>query len=499
MTNRYEPTNYGGVNKSYTPTGGSNSAKSSTTTNLPFIPTDYSGYYDLPYLKNLLDENIKKCTNFMSICTNKLFRMSFIIDSTDKDLISAHKVVYPLTPIPEFISFKEYLFHFNHKSSHAEFFVIRAFENAIRGPSGSNALDIYHILRLIIDEANRIKEFIENESFEILNDSSQHRTIEIFQDWGEAAQRFIAKAGKTLQGEVSSSINSTELDRLTKKQASELQGFFQVKLNVLNSNIEALFNQIHRDWESSSDFFYTKVLGAALHFQLKIAKNLRDKFNPETFPTIGLEVNSTMVGFDTNYSVALADQIKRNSAFWDLIPQIFANIEQRDVYCNYIMQLSSKGTSIKSIFSSESSVENQNFVYIENKDKFKSSHSTLADIELDDAHPQYLLRSGGVDSKVTGDIYFANGVKIDGIDPSAHIHNGTDGSSLLTDDSFATNSLSERVINNSSATTQTPTNISLISQTSSLKQSGEGKVKAVVSFKIEELAAGGYEFEIVKV
>jgi len=63
----------------------------------------------------------------------------------------------------------------------------------------------------------------------------------------------------------------------------------------------------------------------------------------------------------------------------------------------------------------------------EKHETLNSSHKYFTDL-LEDNHPQYLLRSGGV---ITGDISIAEGSTIGGLDLANHSHSAGDGSSAI--------------------------------------------------------------------
>jgi hypothetical protein len=113
--------------------------------------------------------------------------------------------------------------------------------------------------------------------------------------------------------------------------------------------------------------------------------------------------------------------------------------EQRR-FISYIRQLQLKSSAtvkINPLYDNNifvNVVEDQHAPYFEQaivtnlkSQSFNSSHGYFNDL-LEDHHPQYLMRSGGV---ITGDIEIAGTARIAGIDLANHSHDGTDGSSYV--------------------------------------------------------------------
>ncbi|HJW30191.1 MAG TPA: hypothetical protein VJ508_13205, partial [Saprospiraceae bacterium] len=127
---------------------------------------------------------------------------------------------------------------------------------------------------------------------------------------------------------------------------------------------------------------------------------------------------------------------------------------------------------------------------------FSPEHTDLAGIFDDDAHPQYLLRSGGVDFPITGDVYMDEDVKIGGIIPSKHAHTGSDGSTKISGSDIDYNSITDGNIDNTNASTATPSELMLLSQTVSILPPGVTKIQARVSYNVLTTNVVSYEFEV---
>lgn len=324
-------------------------------TNVP-AHTD-TGYADLGYLLSMLDELESATSELFRQCESKLSEYALSIATFDDTFKEAHSQVYPSDETPGYVTFDEYKWVLQNNTSQNTQLVISTYEQSIRGVSGTNALDISLLTLYIHSECRRIRTFIEDYIGEV-DDSSELRTIEIFQDWAEDTKTIVYQLRQAFlqthppQG----SISNAELDKLTKEQASGSQALFQAKLNVINNNIVSQFAQVAKNWEGPAQTFYNKTLGPALKFRLKVGRSLSDDLKPADFPLLSTEIASTTLGFNANLEVALSDCIRRNQMFFDLITKIMANVAQRDTIVYYTHQLAQKGKPLPNLFIKADSV-----------------------------------------------------------------------------------------------------------------------------------------------
>jgi hypothetical protein len=507
---RIAPINYQGPNTDFKPHIGDLSSDIVSSNN-PITIGD--GYHDLDYLLNLLEELHIKMVTIYQEASNQLGEFGLIIDPNQTSLLEAQKIVYPSTDPPLTITFEEYKYLQVNNNSNAAQYIISAYEEALRGPSGSNALDISDIASYISNEITRIKDFIDGYIGEV-DDTSEQRTVELFQDWAEDTSAIVEKFWQALKGQISVRLPQSELDQISTETAPKLQALFQVKLNRINKNIKDLKGQLLKNWESTSQIFYEKHLGPALKFQLKVGRNVGNNIDQNTMPVIASEIAGTMAGIDSNFSGILADQIKRNKIFIQSLSEIILNIAQRDTYFSYMKDLTGLGKPLPTVFTNSldvihpeeinnaisSGVTILNNKTVDSADNFNPIHSALTGIEDPLAHPQYLLRTGGLDSIITGDIFLAENVRFDGIIPSEHRHTGEDGSQKIRGSDIDNNSITEENINTVDPTTSIPTELVLVSQSATLMPTGSVKVTARVSFNVTTSSnITGYEFEVLKI
>lgn len=501
MPDNVEKFSYQGPNQSWLPAIGG--LDKPVDNRLALQSTD--GYHDIDYLISLLDELSTGAGKMYNECEVILSEYSLAVDTTDDNFVAAHDRVYPSDSTPGYVTFDEYKYLLENNSSNSSQYIISKYENRVRNSGGTNALDISLISLYVNSECKRIKEFV-NDYIGEIDDSAEFRTIEVFQDWAEDTKAALSELWKALKGTIQNSLPQSELDGLTEGKASQLQANFQSKLNVINGNIENQFHQLSKNWDSPAKTFYNKNLGPALKFRLKVGRSLGQGLNSKDFPILSAEASASTLGFDANMENALADCLKRNGMFFDLVVKIMTNMAQRDTYVRYIAQLSNKGKSVTFPFVKSDSIE-QADVILESRvldadrtlsasaASFYNPHSDLSDLEDDDAHPQYLLRSGG--NSITGNIEVTDGIEIDGVDISEHTHDGVN-SRKIHGSNVEYGTITPENLDLSGTATATPSNLTIESIQSNLLGPGHTAMEVIVSFDVDTDGITGYEFEIVK-
>ena len=131
--------------------------------------------------------------------------------------------------------------------------------------------------------------------------------------------------------------------------------------------------------------------------------------------------------------------------------------------------------------------------YIDNskRESLRSSHGELDDID-EDAHPQYLRKDGGT---ITGDLFFADGVKIAGIDLSNHSHSGEDGSAPIPADAIDYATARAQYVQDN--TNRPYGQLTLVSLEETGLVGGVRQFEATVEIEIDEDKQDAYEFEIL--
>lgn len=496
---------YQGPEREYKPALGSDYTIDRVSTIKAEIPTN--GYQDLDYLHKLLNSIAASTGATASAASRILSDYSVKIDASQVELKQCHDSVYPDDDTPEYITFDEYKYLLTGGDSHAVQLLKHYYEAKLRGPKGTAALDYYNLARAIYAEVERIRHFLTTYIGE-LDETAEFRTVELFQDWAEDTAQIAKALQNAVTTQVSTRLAQSELDQLDHAESAKYQMVFQTKLNAINKTIKDEMGRLEKNWHNPSNDFYNKVLGPALLFQIKVANALS---NPnhigKNLPLLSQEASGAIAGLSANYTVALHDQLQRNKTFQQIVLGIAQNVERRDIYKNYVRQLEPKGKILDSPFVSSSTVSQADPVLnapnpldgvtnpTNSSTAFRPSHNDLLDRFTDDAHPQYFLVSGGT---IEGDVELAEGVRIDGIIPSKHKHDGTDGSEKISGSNIIPGTIIPDNID-SSATTSVPENLAVINQTALFDASGVPRFATEVVFSVDETTnIVGYEFEVTR-
>lgn len=445
--NENDQIEYSGPDREYKPPIGDNKPLAGPTfTN----PEAFNSYANLNQLKERL-KILNDRTNVMQETMERVMdTMALVISDDDEDaeLRSAHAAVWPesLGEPAKYIPYRYYKILKGSETT-ASNYIQRRYEEAARDLSGDTAFDLLQLVDVIKKESSLIDEFI-NSYVGNLDDSSEYRTVEIFQDWVESALTHTKVLSKILvEKDSTKKLPERDASTLTPKEARKSQAVFKVKLNSLNGEIASYTNLLQRNFSEYSEVFYKNFLGPAVDFRLKVSRYM--------YPTAGrlsADLQSSTSALNANLSVLQADQLRRLKMFDTKLEEIEALIVMRNQYRGYIKELAPVGKPIPAgqsgtmtpVLSHNTVLDSLQESQSQDRSSFKSSHAALADTMSDDAHPQYLLRSGG---HMTGDITMDFGLKIDGMSPATHAHTGGDGTFQLSGASLAPGSVDAKIVN----------------------------------------------------
>jgi len=454
-----------------------------------------AGYADINFLDDELDKFSIFLKDFYDQCVLVMHDYTLLLDTSDTVLIESHKMSYPADDTPESISFKEYIYNFATSVATSSRYVNNFYENKVRGIYGTNALDIAHVARITYLETKRIQDFLDSYTGEI-NEPSEFRVIEVFQDWLQNATSLFQGFREAFETKAIVKIPANELAQIDQGKSKEFQALFQSKLNVINGSIASMMGQLYKDYDSTSELFYNKVLGPSLSFKLKVSKNIASGLSLDRTPLLLQEAQASKIGLDNQFKTALGDQIKRNRLYYDYLNSLLQNILQRDAYVNYLEQLSQKGTILPRPFISQVGEEESiQEALLETADNLpydvnaSSDHNALTNREDEDAHPQYLSRSGGEVSgpvSITGDL-FLNEANL------SEIIYSKNGSPKVASGAIDWDNVSNNQVN-SAGETYVPSDLAI----TDTRVLADGKIRYTVNFGIIDETITSYEFEIIE-
>lgn len=499
---------YQGPDREFKPQIGSVISAASTDT---FPTAQGQGYYDVNYLKTLLAKNKTYADNLISQCEDELEGFALIIPP-DSDLQKAQASEYvraipDASSIPAHVDYVEYKYLEAQGKTNASDFIVQSYESKVRDIDGTNALDVLQITQLINDETQLVQEFL-NEYLGDIDDPAEFRTLELFQNWAEDAETFLSQIQgiyvQKLQSQ--SAISSAQLDSFDQDTAVQYQTLFKTNVNRTNQDIVDTVEQFKKSFSNYSKVFYNKYLGPSLRFRLGVSRNLD---NGVSGSLLSNQVNDSVASANSNFAVMLSDQTKRNAMFKSAMHDLINRIVVRDQYVANIRQLQARGKSIKKVMTSvDISQEHRDAFQVQPADtstpllkqgsdltdQFSNAHNLIDGREVDDAHPQYLLRSGG--NVITGDVEVADGIKVGGIVLNKHRHNGIDGSEKIHGEDIIAGTLQVDVIDGDGSTISLPANLRIISQ--SVTVIGSSTLVAIqVAFDMDSTTGiSNYEIEI---
>lgn len=416
---------YGYENKDWVPGLGNQSRPPASGRSLSL------GYHDENLLRNLIKEIQAMARATITVAEKELEKYSLTVEA-DSRLEQAQAQEWP-TDLGEprtYVSYQEYKALEPLRSRGAEY-IRKSYEDGIRGPFGTNAIDVITSVSAIKNEADNIEEFLDNYMGEV-NGTSEFRALELLQDWAESAVEHTRRVGAVFTERTKSPVQipTAELDNLGETDARNYQAFFQTKVNAVNKEIRQLTDDVQKEYNQMSEIYYKKYLGPALKFQRQVGTPMSRNVAVETF--LGTQAAQADQAMAANYVTLLADQMKRNENFENKMANLITRIRVRDNYAGFTRQLNvklEKETPSPFVDTPIGAVERAGleayFVAAEAQreedNEFTSAHAMLDGRDEDDAHEQYLLKAGDT---ITGDILMNAGIKIGGMEPKVHRHRG---------------------------------------------------------------------------
>lgn len=447
-----------------------------------------------------------------------LLRKLFINPYIDPDLQEAHDRVWEevssilnlsdssddssqitKATIPEYICYDEYSFAERYKSLACRR-LISEFDEVISQSTFSYFFQIRKLLTYMASEIANIKSSLLFDFGEDYETQSQQKIALRYDTWTKVAVHYTRRITSTILSKPGE-IPHAEVDKISKKQAAQLQAFFAIRLNAIDEEINNLLESIKRDLVDNSDVFFSRYLSSALKMIAKIVEPLDLEYNTtnfrKEFPSLSKEVAFATLAFEGNFTAIHADLVERFEMTTARIDAVLMLIHEKRKFAHHITQLSAKAAVKKKVIETVtddkySSIFRSVPVYSGRNSSFKSSHANLDDLDKD-SHPQYLLKSNGT---ITGNIAVSDGVKIDGISLSGHSHTGSDGSSkiLSTDIDYSSARDSSDFVDTYAPK---PLSIGIEGFISDIIDGGIPVFDAIVYIETNDGSLDNYEYEII--
>jgi hypothetical protein len=399
--------------------------------------------------------------------------------------------------IPFYICYEEVAFAERMNSTISRKF-LQEYEHAIAHSTFSYFFQFRKLLNYLLNEVKSIQISLLTDFGDAYENELQQKIAVHYDSWGKTALHYTSRIAKTIISKPGE-IPGTELDQISKEQASKFQAFFAIKLNAVNSEIEDILSSLKRDLHDNSEIFYTRYINPALKFSSDISNPLELDYQTtsvgKSIPFLAEELLIASVLMKGNFTSVVADIIDRHHTVIGKTDALLRLVHEKRKYANFIAQMSFKGVQKPNLLLSVSddwvsSLFRQVFISPTRKDDLKSSHSLLQGLD-EDHHPQYLLKDGG---RIIGDILVAEGVTIDGVDLSTHAHTGTDGSTKIS--SLDIDYQEARNSNNSQKLVTAPLSVAIAGFSVDIVN-GLPRCDAVVSIEIDDNILDNHEYEII--
>lgn len=399
--------------------------------------------------------------------------------------------------IPSYICYDELTFAEKLNNTISRKF-IEEYYQAISHSTFSYFLQFRKLLKYLYNEVLFIKSSLSTDFGDAYENELQQKVAIHYDSWCKTAIHYTSRIAKTIISRAGE-IPSTELDQITKEQASKFQAFFAIKLNAVNSEVEDILASLKRDLHDNSEIFYTRYLSPALKFSSEISNPLELDYLTTSIgkkiPHLAQELLIASVVMKGNFTSVMADVIDRHHVVIGKTDALLRLVHEKRKYANYLAQLSVKGIQKPNTLIAISDdwagpIFSRIIISPTRNDDIKSSHGSLQDLQ-EDHHPQYLLRNGG---KILGDIFVAEGVTIDGVDLGSHAHTGTDGSAKIS--SLDIDYESARNSANLKKAVIAPLSVA-ISNFSVDIVNGLPRCDAILNIEIDDNILDNYEYEII--
>jgi len=419
------------------------------------------------------------------------------IMSTDPTIEKQNSLWTEKIPTPNYICFQQIVYAEKSATTISRRF-LEEFYETIAHSTFSYIYQLRKFLMYLEDEIINIQKSLQVDYGDAYENELQQKIAVHYDAYSKTAVHYAKRVAKIFISRPGE-IPATELDQVSKEQASKFQAFFAIKLNAVNSEIEDILSSIKRDTHDNSEIFYDRYLRPSLTFSSKISNPLELQFQTTSFgkkiPFLSEELVIAAVALRGNFTSIVADYIERQNIIIGKVDNFLRLIHEKRKYANFINQLSVKGAEKPKILMTVDEEYYSNIFlsisqYVQFNNKTYSDHALLSGLEQND-HPQYLLKDGGT---ITGDILVEENVTIDGVDLSAHAHTGTDGSPKIS--SLDIDYGMARSEDNVSSAVSEPVNIAI----SKFNIDIVNKLpvcNAVLNIEVENDTLDIYEYEII--
>lgn len=402
--------------------------------------------------------------------------------------------------LPNFVSHAEYMYAERHSCRGCRKFM-KEYDQLISSTTFGHVYSFRKIAKALINETESIKKSLMTDFGDDYEDESQQQVATYYLYWLKMATHYKRRFKDAIPASPVL-LPESEVDKVTKKQASQFQTFFSIRVNSETVSINNQVESLNKDLGQDCNVFYEKFLGPSIKFKTKVGGELALDFRTTNMlsqmPRLAEEAVTAVLTIEGNFKSLLTDLLERRNIMIKKVDALYQSILQRRKYVLYISQLASKAISKNKIVTAEFNQEYVTAAYYAVADRssitesLKSSHSSLDDLG-EDNHPQYLLKTGG---NISGNVTADANVTIDGVDLSTHSHTGYDGSTKIRSIDIDYNSIRDDYKNNGLLNVKDILDIKIESFIPDILIGGVPVADVVVSINVPDDLKDKYEFEI---
>lgn len=397
---------------------------------------------------------------------------------------------------PDYICFDEFSFA-ERLGTTAGRKLVSEYLSAISHSTFSYFFQFRKLINLFLHELACIKNSLLLDFGDQYENEPQQEIAVHYDTWSKMVLHYTGRITKTIGAQIEK-LPTSEVDQVTKKQAAQFQAFFAVRLNAVDAEVDDILDNLKRDLVDNCEIFYSRYLSPSLAMSTSVADPLELDFISTNFvrdcPNLAGELVVATNSLRGNFVSIHADMVERIDMMTVRVDALFNLIHEKRRYSNYISQLANVSVKKQKVLTSVdldlfSSFFRSATVDSTRNNKLGSSHSDLDDLDKD-SHPQYLLKSGGT---ITGNLYIEGEFKIDGISPSKHVHDGSDGSAKISilDIDFSTDQVDQENV------VIKPISVLIDGFIPDILNGGVPVYDAIVSIEVSDSAGQNYDYELV--
>lgn len=336
---------------------------------------------------------------------------------------------------PDYISYFEYKYAKTHKCRGCRVLSLE-YEAYVSKTAASYYYTIKTVLEYMLHELSCVNNFIQTLIGEEYQDETEKKIAKELYYWSISVKQYTKQFAQEIIS-IAPKLPQSQVDIISKVESAQFEAFFSLEVNSHESEIKKILGLLKREMVDTCEMYYSNYLGPAMKARSMIAYPLEISLMSSTMkskaPDLASEVVMAASSINGNLASLIADLTQKRINSDKRISMLIELIREKRRYISYSRQFHLRNNiNNKEIFINIEEDEYAGYFEAmysnyEKNETLNSSHGYFNDL-LEDHHPQYLLRSGGV---ITGDVTIAGNARIAGIDLANHTHSYEDGSAPI--------------------------------------------------------------------